>query len=141
MSTVAGPLVLTWAAMAIVFRAFGVGPDMIRQGSILALVPLWFLAVYLLVVLLVPVTRAAWERGRMLSFWTFVAAAVVVDVLRFHDGHRPGVGWLNYVFVWTAMPCFTKLRSSTFATSSSSTGSTCGSISMSVTFVPKALKK
>jgi hypothetical protein len=26
-----------------------------------------------------------------------------VDFFRFHDGHRPAVGWLNYLFVWVAM--------------------------------------
>jgi hypothetical protein len=97
------PLILAWAAMAFVFRRFGVGFEMIRQGSILALVPLWFLAVYLLVVLLVPVTRAAWRRVGIGSFWALVAAACIVDGLRFWDGHRPAVGWVNYLFVWVAM--------------------------------------
>ena len=97
------PLILAWAAMAFVFRLFGVSYEIIRAGSILALVPMWFLAVYLLVVLLVPVTRAAWKRFGIWSFWTLVIAAVCVDVLRFHDGHRPAVGWVNYLFVWVAM--------------------------------------
>ena len=64
---------------------------------------MWFLAVYLLVVLLVPVSHAAWRRYGLWSFWVLVALAVVADVLRFHDGHRPLVGWLNYVFVWGAV--------------------------------------
>jgi len=97
------PLILAWAAMAFVFRLFGVSYEIIRVGSILALVPMWFLAVYLLVVLLVPVTRAVWKRFGIVSFWTLVVAAVCVDVLRFHDGHRPAVGWVNYLFVWVAM--------------------------------------
>ncbi len=97
------PLILTWAAMAFVFRRFGVSYEMIRNASILALVPMWFLAVYLLVVLLVPVTRAAWRRFGVLSLWVLVALAVVVDVLRFHDGHRPALGWVNYLFVWAAV--------------------------------------
>jgi hypothetical protein len=97
------PLILTWAAMAFVFRLFGVSYDIIRQASILALVPMWFLAVYLLVVLLVPITRAAWKRYGIWSYWALVVLAVCVDVLRFHDGHRPAVGWVNYLFVWVAM--------------------------------------
>ena len=97
------PLILVWAAMAFVFRRFGVSYEMIRHGSILALVPMWFLAVYLLVVLLVPVSHAAWRRYGLWSFWVLVALAVVADVLRFHDGHRPLVGWVNYVFVWGAV--------------------------------------
>lgn len=97
------PLILAWAAMAFIFRRFGVSYEMIRHGSILALVPMWFLAVYLLVVLLVPLTRAAWERYGIWSFWTPVLLAAVVDYLRFRNGHHPAVGWINYVFVWTAM--------------------------------------
>jgi hypothetical protein len=77
--------------------------EIIRSGSILALVPMWFLAVYLLVVLLVPVTRAAWKRFGIWSWWALVLAAGCVDFLRFHDGHRPAVGWVNYLFVWVAM--------------------------------------
>ena len=97
------PLILVWAAMALVFRLFGVSYEIIRHGSILALVPMWFLAVYLFVVLLVPLTRAAWRRFGIWSCWALVALAVVVDLLRFHDGHRPAIGWLNYLFVWVAM--------------------------------------
>jgi hypothetical protein len=97
------PLILVWAAMAFVFRLFGVSYEIIRPGSILALVPMWFLAVYLLVVLLVPVTRAAWKRFGIWSFWALVIAAASVDALRFHDGHHPTVGWVNYLFVWVAM--------------------------------------
>jgi hypothetical protein len=97
------PLILIWAAMAFVFRRFGVSYEMIRHASILALVPMWFLAVYLLVVLLVPVTRAAWHRYGSRSLWVLVALAVVVDLLRFHDGHRSALGWINYLFVWGAV--------------------------------------
>jgi hypothetical protein len=97
------PLVLTWAAMAFAFRRFGVSFEMIQHGSILALVPMWFLAVYLLVVLLVPVTYAAWRRFGLWSFWTPAALAVLFDVLRFHHGHRPGIAMVNYVFVWGAV--------------------------------------
>jgi peptidoglycan/LPS O-acetylase OafA/YrhL len=97
------PLILAWAALAFVFRLFGVSYEIIRQGSILALVPMWFLAVYLLVVLLVPITRAAWRRFGMASYWVLVILALAVDTLRFSHGHRPAVGWINYLFVWVAM--------------------------------------
>jgi hypothetical protein len=97
------PLVLTWAAMAFVFRRFGVSFEIIQHGSILALEPMWFLAVYLLVVLLVPVTHAAWQRFGIWSFWVPVAFAIVFDWLRFHDGHRPAIAWVNYLFVWIAV--------------------------------------
>ena len=97
------PLILAWAALAFVFRRFGVSYEMIHHGSVLALVPMWFLAVYLLVVLLVPVTHAAWERIGIWSYWAPVLLAVAVDYLRFRDGHQPAAGWVNYLFVWVAM--------------------------------------
>jgi Acyltransferase family len=97
------PLVLTWAVLAFVFRRFGVSFEVIQQASILALIPMWFLAVYLLIVLLVPATFAAWQRFGMWSFWLPAACAVVFDWLRFHDGHRPGIAWVNYLFVWLAV--------------------------------------
>ena len=53
-------------------------PTMIRIGSQVALVPVWFLAVYILVVALVPLTHAAWRR------WGF--ASVVAPVI----GADPG---------------------------------------------------
>ena len=43
------------------------------------MIPIWFLAVYVLIALLVPPTHAAWERWGMGSFWGLVGAAAVVD--------------------------------------------------------------
>ena len=62
------PLLVVWAALALVFRQFGVSVAMICDGSRLALVPLWFLAVYALVLLLVPMTRRAWHRFGVASY-------------------------------------------------------------------------
>lgn len=97
------PLLSVWLVIALVGRWSGISPVMIREGSKLALVPLWFLAVYVLVVALVPLTRVAWKRFGMWSYWTPAAAAVLVDIARFADGHRPGIGWVNYLFVWVAV--------------------------------------
>ena len=96
------PLVLMWTAMVAVSHANGVGPGMIRIGSQVALVPVWFLAVYLLVVALVPLTHAAWERWGMASVAAPVGAAAAVDVAFFAGGLH-GLGWVNYLFVWLAV--------------------------------------
>jgi hypothetical protein len=64
---------------------------------------MWFLAVYLLVVLLVPITHAAWRRAGLWSLCVPVVLALVFDWLRFHDGHRPSIAWINYLFVWVAV--------------------------------------
>jgi hypothetical protein len=75
---------------------------MVRVGSQMALIPVWFLAVYLGIALLVPLTHAAWERWKMASFWGLVGAAVLVDVAFFAaDQHL--LGWVNYLFVWSAV--------------------------------------
>lgn len=96
------PVVLLWAALGAIAHATGVPADMVRVASITALVPTWFLAVYLLVIPLVPLARAAWRRAGMLSIWGPAAAAAVMDLLYFQfDLHGPG--WINYLFVWFAV--------------------------------------
>jgi hypothetical protein len=75
---------------------------MIRIGSKVALVPVWFLAVYILVVALVPLTRAAWNRWGYLSVLVPVTAATIVDIA-FFAGDLRVLGWLNYPFVWLAV--------------------------------------
>jgi hypothetical protein len=93
------PLFAVWAALAVVFHLMDVRPEIVRKGSQVALVPVWFLAVYLLVVLFVPVTWRLWESFRIASFWGFAVAAALVDFGRFAGGFV-ALGWLNYLFVW-----------------------------------------
>ncbi len=96
------PLLVAWGAMAAVAHANGVSAEMIRIGSRVALVPIWFLAVYILVVMLVPWTHAAWQRWGFASFAALVAGAIVVDIAYFGADLRP-LGWTNYLFVWLAV--------------------------------------
>jgi hypothetical protein len=93
------PLVVAWGVMVAVAHSNGVGPGMIRVGSKVALVPVWFLAVYILVVALVPISYAAWKRWGYLSVAVPAGAAAVVDVA-FFAGELRILGWLNYPFVW-----------------------------------------
>lgn len=96
------PLLAIWAVTAATARACGVVPEMIRVGSQIALIPLWFLAVYLLVVLLAPPTLAAWRRFGLASFVFLAAGAVILDLVRFAGG-LAGPAWGNYLFVWLAV--------------------------------------
>jgi fucose 4-O-acetylase-like acetyltransferase len=96
------PLVLLWIVIAIVARQLGVSAETIRIGSQAALVPLWFLSVYVLVALLVPLTWRAWRRFGIGSFWGLASGAILVDVLWFAADLRI-FGWLNYLFIWLAM--------------------------------------
>ena len=56
------PLLAVWGVGAYAMFSIGLDPDLIRRGSQAALVPLWFLATYLVVVALTPVTLRAWDR-------------------------------------------------------------------------------
>ena len=96
------PLLLLWAIAGAIAGRLGVAPEMIRVGSQVALVPIWFLAVYVMVVVLVPVTYAAWQRFGLASFAILALLAVADDALFFAAGIHP-IGWLNYAFIWVAV--------------------------------------
>ena len=96
------PLLIAWGLLGIAARMAGVSPATIRAGSQTSIVPLWFLAVYVLVAAAAPVSRAAWNRWGMGSFWFVAGAAVLVDVLRFRFG-IPGLPWVNYLLIWSAV--------------------------------------
>jgi fucose 4-O-acetylase-like acetyltransferase len=96
------PLLLAWAALAVAARFGGVSLEVLRIGSQVALVPTWFLAVYLGVVLVVPWTWAAWRRWGLASFAVPALAAAAVDWSALVAG-LSGLRWLNYAFVWIAV--------------------------------------
>ena len=96
------PLVATWTVLGIVAGQLGVDAYLIRVGSINALIALWFLAVYVLAVALVPISRVVWKRFGMWSFWALVGLAGVVDWAAL-SGVLPDAGWANYVFIWVAV--------------------------------------
>src|SRR5262245_29107434 len=96
------PLLVAWVAIVAIEYARGVRPDLISYGSRVALIPIWFVAAYIGIVLLVPVTEAAWTRFGMRSFWALTAAAIVVDVMFFAADLR-WLGFANYLFIWGAI--------------------------------------
>ena len=96
------PLLVTWAVLSLGTRLAGVDPELIRQASRLALIPTWFLAVYVVVILLAPGMASAWRRYGMASFWLPVSASVLVDALAFGRGLEL-LRWANYAFVWLAV--------------------------------------
>jgi surface polysaccharide O-acyltransferase-like enzyme len=96
------PLVVLWAALGALGFWLGVPESMIRIGSRVALVPVWFLAIYLLIVMLVPITRAAWHRLGLGSFFLPALLATFNDLV-FFKGDLQGLGWLNYLFIWGAV--------------------------------------
>jgi len=96
------PLLVVWVGIVAIEYARGVRPELISYGSQAAFIPIWFLAVYIGIVLLVPVTEAVWTRFGMRSFWALTAAAAAVDAMYLVAGLR-WLGFANYLFVWGAI--------------------------------------
>lgn len=96
------PLFLLWTLFALFGTAVGVERRILGLAAQLALIPVWFLAVYLIVTALVPLTHAAWRKLGFASFWLLVAGAVLVDVATLRFGVRY-VNFGNFAFVWLAI--------------------------------------
>lgn len=92
------PLLVFWAIAAPVAPHVGLGGSWLRIGSLTSLVPLWFLATYLGIVTLVPVTMAAWERWGPRSLDVGLLA-FPIDALSLHLDST-AIGAVNLVVVW-----------------------------------------
>ena len=99
------PVLLAWGLFAFLATQAGMDRATVRMAVELALVPVWFLAVYLLVTALAPFTWRLWEKLGFTSVAVFVAAAVLVDVLTFARD-VPYVNFLNFIFVWVGIHQF-----------------------------------
>jgi len=96
------PLVLFWAAGAFVAARLAVDGAEIAAISQAALVPIWFLAVYIVITMVVPVTYWVWERAGIWSVIGLALGAIAVDSIAF--GLDQGwLRWANYGFVWLAV--------------------------------------
>jgi Acyltransferase family len=96
------PLFLIWTLFAAFGTAAGVERGIVSMAAQLALVPVWFLSVYLIVSALVPYTYRLWQRFGLGSFWGLVGAAVVVDILTLKF-NVPLINFLNFIFIWCAI--------------------------------------
>jgi hypothetical protein len=93
------PLLVAWSLLALIGRLLGLSATLVGIGSQVAFIPTWFLAVYVLVVVVAPWMHRLWRRFGMASFLALAAGAVLIDALAF----GAGAGWLrwaNYAFVW-----------------------------------------
>lgn len=96
------PLMVLWAVLVPTAHALGADPDLLRIASRASLVPTWFLAAYVVVVAVAPLTLRAWER---LGWWSVVAGLALgglVDLVSVR-GDLLAVGFLNYVVVWSTV--------------------------------------
>lgn len=96
------PLLVVWAGGGWIGLQVGLGSDMLRLASQVAIVPTWFLAAYVVIVTVAPVALWLWERIGWWSVAALLAAASLCDVLSIGWGLVP-FGFLNYVFVWGAV--------------------------------------
>ena len=91
-------LLLVWMAIATVVTATFHVP-WFDKAALLIVSPLWFVAVYLVLVVLAPVTiRLHLRFGPLVVVW-MAGLAALVDVLRFGQ-HLAWAAFLNLVVVW-----------------------------------------
>ena len=95
-------VLMGWGLLALVLHFSGMSGAVIQTASRAALVPIWFLAIYVVIVLLAPVTYKAWQRWGFLSFFVLVALAILDDYAFFAWDLR-WLGWTNYFWVWLAV--------------------------------------
>lgn len=95
-------LILTWGVIALIFVLVGGNPETIATMSAAALIPIWFLAIYIMVVVLAPLTYGFWEKWGFWSLAAFVAVGALVDVLFFAADLRV-LGWSSYFWVWLSV--------------------------------------
>jgi hypothetical protein len=93
------PLLAVWTAGAFILLQSGFDRTLIRVSSQAALVPVWFLAAYVIVVALTPITLQAWDRFGWNAIIVTGALAGLMDILSI-GLDLSLFGYLNYIFVW-----------------------------------------
>lgn len=93
------PLMVFWTVLAPAAHALGVDTATLNIASRASLVPTWFLAAYVVVVSLAPLTLKLWERFGWWSVGGGLAAGALVDYVSISTDQLL-VGFLNYVLVW-----------------------------------------
>ena len=88
---------LVWSALGAGLAVAGVDPAAVRAGSMAQ--PLWFLAVYVVVVAVAPAMVAAQQRWGWAAPVVLGAGVALVDLARWPLG-VPLVGWANLALVW-----------------------------------------
>ncbi len=96
------PVLLLWAVLALVMTQVGLDRAQIRMATEAALIPVWFLAVYLIVTACTPLAKKAWDRFGWLSFLIYVPIAMATDWLTFSAG-VPYINFSNFLWVFLAV--------------------------------------
>ncbi len=96
------PLLAVWGVLGWVALQAGFEGDLLRMASVVALGPTWFLAAYVLIVVLAPAALLTWERWGWRSVGFGLGLAATTDLLSIGFGFAP-LGFLNYIFVWATV--------------------------------------
>ncbi|MCT9108369.1 acyltransferase [Streptomyces mirabilis] len=91
-----------WGALALALQLAGREGGLLDVSLRLVAQPLWFIGIYLAMVAFTPPLLRLHERYGWGAFGGLVAAAGLVDLLRFGFG-VPYVEFLNFAFVWLAV--------------------------------------
>lgn len=96
------PLLVTWAGVLVAGPVLELPPTWIAVSARAALVPTWFLAVYLVVVALTPAALAVWERWQWRSVLVAASVAAGLDVLSVVLGQ---LWWSAPTWRWCGSDC------------------------------------
>ena len=96
------PLVVVWTLLGMALTVFGKTTDIVSLTTQVVLVPAWFLAAYLAIVSLAPLTYRLHERFGASALVAMIGIGALVD-LAHRVGDIPYIGWSTYLFVWAAV--------------------------------------
>ena len=95
-------LLIAWAALAAILHFSGVSGRVLQLASRAALIPTWFLAIYIMIVALAPATYIAWQRWGFASLLAFAILGALGDLAYFGSDFK-WIGWSNYFWVWLSV--------------------------------------
>lgn len=95
------PLAAVWIPLPHLLLALGLPSQPVETASHLAGQLLWFLAAYLIAVVLTPIMIRLHERFGLRVLAVLAPAAILTDVIRFSWIEQ--AGWANLIFVWLAV--------------------------------------
>lgn len=95
----AAAFVGVWVVAGAVLRGLGTDPELVRLMAWLAVVPVWFLAVYVVVVAVAPAMLALHERFGVVVPLALAGLATAVDAVRLGTDVG-GVEWSNFFWVF-----------------------------------------
>jgi hypothetical protein len=93
-------LPLVWVPLELVLRAIGFAPSTLRVLGKMAVAPLWFLLVYVLLTAVTPLMLSLRDRLGRAAPLLPLGAVLAVDAARFAGGAPEWIGWINAVACW-----------------------------------------